>query len=146
VALVLVLACLGTVACEPDDNRGNPTPAPLNVVLRVLQLNGFTVSGAVSGDAGCDDQDLSHTAVSFMANGFDQATPTKIYFYGFKNRATWERLLPSVDTCAKSYSTDPNAFGSVQVSPFVAAGPGPWGTQFTDELRAALTKAAGNGG
>jgi hypothetical protein len=145
-ALILVLACLGLCACEPDDNRGNPTPAPFDVVLQVLQINGITVSGAVSGDAGCDDQNLAHAAVSFMARGFDQATPTKIYLYGFRDRPTFERLLPSVDTCARSYATDPAAFSSIQVSPYVADGPGPWGPQFTDHLREALTKAAGNGG
>jgi hypothetical protein len=145
-ALVLIATCLGLAGCEPDDNRGNPTPAPFDVALQVLQLNGITVSGVVSGEPGCGDQNLAHAAVSFMAHGFDQTTPTKIYLYGFRDRATFERLLPTVDACAKSYATNPATFGSVQVSPYVADGPGPWGPQFTDHLRDALTKAAGNGG
>jgi hypothetical protein len=146
VTIFLIVACLGLASCQPDDNPANPTPAPFDVLLQVLQVNGIRVSSVVSGEPGCNDQALARTAVSFLAQGFDQATPTRIYLYGFKNRATFDRLLPAVDACAKAYATDPATFGSIQVSPFVANGPGPWGTQFTDRLRDALTKAAGNGG
>ena len=57
-----------------------------------------------------------------------------------------QRLSSSVDTCARTYVTDPTAYGSIQASPYVLAGPGPWAPEFTDKLRAALTQAAGNGG
>ena len=74
--------------------------------------------------------------MSFDAQGFDQKTPTRIYFYGFRNRATFERLASTVDACARSYVTDPADYGSIQASPFVLAGPGPWAPTFTERLRA----------
>ena len=135
-----------------DSRRANPTTTaatprrrPSTSSSRCSSSTGSRSPAPCPGDAGCDDQNLAHAAVSFMARGFDQTTPTKIYLYGFRDRPTFERLLPTVDTCAKSYATDPAAFGSVQVSPYVADGPGPWGPQFTDHLRDALTKAAGGG-
>jgi len=143
---LLVAACLALGACEADSNPLNPTPASLSDALNVFGGQGIALSNVVSGDAGCANQDLAHAAISFDAQGFDQKTPTRIYFYGFRNKATWERLSSSVDTCARSYVTDPAAYGSIQASPFVLAGPGPWAPEFTDKLRAALTLAAGNGG
>ncbi len=144
--LLAVIACLAFAGCEYVDDPNNPTPAPFTGIAQALGAEGITISNVVSGDAGCADQDLAHTAVSFMASGFDQATPTRVYLYQFRNRATFGRLSGSVATCARTYATDPAAFGSVDVSPFVAAGPGPWGPAFTDHLRSALTVAAGNGG
>ncbi len=144
--LVLALACLAAAACGPDTNPLNPTPASLPDILGVLGRNGISVSNITSGDAGCDDQDLAHTAVSFLASGFDQSTPTRVHIYGFRNRATFQRLASSVDACARSYVTDTAAYGNIAVSPFVAAGQGPWAPEFTDHLRSGLTQAAGNGG
>jgi hypothetical protein len=54
--------------------------------------------------------------------------------------------VSTIDACARSYVTDPAAYGSIQASPFVLAGPGPWAPQFQDHLRHALVIAAGNGG
>jgi len=142
----LVLACLAIAGCEADYNPLNPTPASLSTTLEVFGAQGITLSNVVSGDPGCPDRDLAQNAVSFDATGLDQTMPTRIYLYGFRNRATFQRLVSTVDTCARSYATDPAAYGSVQVSPFVLAGPGPWAPQFGDRLREALTKAAGNGG
>ena len=144
--LLAVVACLALSACESDNDPANPTPASLSAVLEVFGSNGIALSNVVSGDAGCANQDLAHTAVSFDAKGLDQTTPTRIYLYGFKNRATFERLASTVDACARSYATDPAAYGALQVSPFVLAGPGPWAPQFHERLRPALTQAAGNGG
>jgi hypothetical protein len=148
VSLVLLAlsACLALGACEGDNNPANPTPASLSSTLEVFGAGGIVLSNVVSGDAGCPDEDLAHTAVSFDARGFDQATPTRIYLYGFRNRATFQRLASTVDACARSYVTDASAFGSMQMSPFVLAGPGPWAPGFEAKLREALTKAAGNGG
>jgi hypothetical protein len=133
-------------ACEADYNPLNPTPASLSSTLEVFGAQGITLSNVVSGDPGCPDADLAQNAVSFDARGLDQTTPTRVYLYGFRNKATFQRLVPTVDACAKAYVTDPSAYGSVQVSPFVLSGPGPWAPQFGDRLRGALTKAAGNGG
>ena len=144
--LFVVLACLALGACEPESDPAHPTPASLPDVLVVLAQAGFNISNVVSGDAGCADQNLAHTAISLTVQGFDQTTPTKIYIYGFRDRATFERLDSTVDACARSYVTNPAAYGNVQISPFVVAGPGPWAPSFTDHLRSALTVAAGTGG
>ena len=140
-----VATCLVLAACEGDNNPANPTPASLSATLEVFGGQGFVLSHVVSGDAGCANEDLAHTAVSFDAKGFDQDVPTRIYLYGFRNRATFQRLAATVDACARSYVTDPAAFGSVQMSPFVLSGAGPWAPTFRERLRQALTKAAGNG-
>jgi len=141
-----VAACLVFGACEGDNNPANPTPASLSTTLQVFGSAGLTLSSVVSGDPGCPNVDLAHTAVSFNVTGYDQTTPTRIYLYGFRNRATFERLAATVDACAGSYVTDPAAYGSIQMSPFILAGPGPWAPAFAAQLRAALTLAAGNGG
>lgn len=139
-------AILAVAGCEGDNNPANPTPASLSTTLEVFGAQGIALSNVVSGDAGCSDETLAHTAVSFSAKGFDQATPTRIYLYGFRDRATFQRLATAVDACARSYVTDPAAYGSIQTSPFVLSGPGPWAPTFAQRLRAALTRAAGNGG
>ena len=41
--------------------------------------------------------------------------------------------------------SDPETYETVETSPFVLAGQGPWGPQLKDNLRAALTDAAGTG-
>ena len=46
----------------------------------------------------------------------------------------------------QSFVTDPETYESVDPSPYVVAGQGPWGTQFRDTLRQVLTTAAGDGG
>ena len=48
--------------------------------------------------------------------------------------------------CARSYVTDPAGLESIDVSPYVLAGQGPWGPDLRAALRAGLTVAAGNGG
>ena len=139
-------SCLTLSACGAENNPANPTPASVPEILEVIGQQGLRISNVVSGDPGCNDRKLVQTAISLMASGFDQVTPTRLYVYAFRNRATWERLASSVDACARSYVTDPAAYGSIQASPFVVAGPGPWAPGFAERLRAALTKAAGNGG
>ena len=39
--------------------------------------------------------------------------------------------------------TDPETFESVETSPYVVAGQGPWAPAFKDNLRAAIVEAAG---
>jgi hypothetical protein len=144
--ILAVAACLAIGACEADNNPANPTPASISTTLEIFGQQGVLLANVVSGDPGCADQELAHTAVSMSASGFDQATPTRLYLYAFRNRATWERLASTVDACVRSYVTSASAFGSIQTSPYVLAGPGPWAPDFAQHLRAALTKAAGNGG
>jgi len=64
----------------------------------------------------------------------------------FRNRETFERLRATIDTCARSYVTDPETFESFEQSPFVVAGQGPWGPKFKAALREGTEVAAGTGG
>ena len=143
---LLLVACLLAGACEADQNPANPTPASFEGIVQAMTGQGVLVSGVTSGDPGCSDQSLARTAISFVASGLDQVEPTRVYLYIFRDRGAFERLLSAVDQCARTYATDPATFASVDVSPYVAAGAGPWAATFADHLRAALTRAAGNGG
>ena len=58
----------------------------------------------------------------------------------------FERLRSTVDDCARSFVTDPETFESIDQSPYVLAGQGPWAPAFEAALRAGLEAAAGNGG
>ena len=100
----------------------------------------------MAGDAGCKDPTLVSTAIGFTASGLDQLAPVRIHIYIFADAPTWTRLSSTVSECAQSFVTDPATYESVDPSPYVAAGQGPWGTQFRDKLRAVLTAAAGDGG
>ena len=53
-----------------------------------------------------------------------------MYLYVFRNKATYERLRSTIDACARSYVTDAATFESVEESPFVLAGQGPWAPEF----------------
>jgi hypothetical protein len=48
-----------------------------------------------------------------------------------------------VDACAASFITDPSTYETVESTPYVAVGQGPWAPGFTAALRSALDKAAG---
>lgn len=122
-----------------------PTPADFAGIAGDMGNLGITVDHVVSGDAGCDDPILRQTAIAFDAKGLDQPSPTRVYVYIFRDRDTFERLRQTVDACARSYATDPSAFQSVEVSPFVIASAGPWGPDFRSAIRTALTTAAGTG-
>ena len=76
---------------------------------------------------------------------FDQPTPVHVYVYIFRNRDTYERLRSTVDACASAYVTDPETYETVESSPYVLSGQGPWGEQFKANLRAAIDEAAGTG-
>ena len=91
----------------------------------------------------CDDAGLAKTAIGFDASGLDQATPVRVRVFIFRNRETYERLRATIDQCAAGFVTDPETFESVETSPFVVAGQGPWGSTFKDTLRAAIVEAAG---
>jgi hypothetical protein len=142
-AIALLVAGCGTISRTPPA----PTPADFPGIAGVLTQHGIHVDpGAiVSGDAGCDDADLAKTAIGFDASGLDQVTPVRVHIFIFRNRETYERLRSSIDHCATSFVTDPETFESVETSPYVVAGQGPWGTLFRDNIRAAIVEAAGTG-
>lgn len=121
------------------------TPADFQGITAELALRGVGVNHFVSGDAGCADPVLTPTAIAFDAKGLDQATFVRIYIYIFRNREAFERLRASVDSCAASFVTDPETFETVEQSPFVLAGQGPWGADFKKALRDGLAAAAGTG-
>jgi len=136
-----IAAGCGTISRTPAP----PTPAPFPGIAGQLSLHGIRVTGIVSGDAGCADTNLAKTAIGFDAAGLDQATSVRLHIYIFRNRATFERLRATIDQCAAAFVTDPDTYESVETSPYVVAGQGPWGAVFKDNVRAAITDAAGTG-
>jgi hypothetical protein len=141
-ATVTVLAGCGVL----DRTAPAPTPADFPGLAGFLGQRGIRIDRIISGDAGCEDLPLARTAIGFDASGLDQPTPVRVRIYIFRNRATYERLRETVDGCAAAYVTDPATFESVETSPFVVAGQGPWGTGFKTALREAIVAAAGTGG
>ena len=139
-ALLLVVACGGVAGTPPA-----PTPADITGIASELTRRGLTLDRLVSGDAGCDDPVLIPTAIGFDASGLDQTDPIRLRVYIFRNREAFERLGASVDLCARSYVTDPEAYESIAQSPYVLAAEGPWPPRFAAALREALEVAAGDG-
>ena len=147
-AAVLLVAALavGIAGCSTIARSAPPpTAAPFPTIAGRFSLHGIRVTGIVSGDAGCPDANLGKTAIGFDAVGLDQATSVRVHLFIFRDRATYERLRGSIDQCAASFVTDPATFESVETSPYVVAGQGPWGPGFKDNIRAALVEAAGTG-
>jgi hypothetical protein len=140
--VVLTLAACSTISTTPPA----ATPADFPGITAELASRDIGVNHFVSGDAGCADPVLAPTAIAFDAKGLDQAENVRIYIYIFRNREAFERLRSSVDTCATSFVTDPETFETVEESPFVLAGQGPWAPEFEGALRDALREAAGTGG
>ena len=141
IAAALLVAGCGTISRSAPA----PTPADFQGIAGDIVQRGIRIEHIVSGDAGCPDQQLGKTAIGFDAVGLDQATPVRLYVYIFRNRATYERLRSTVDSCARAYVTDPETYESVETSPYVVAGQGPWGSSFKTNLRAAIDEAAGTG-
>ena len=139
--IVTLVAACGTISRTPPA----PTPADFQGIAGDIVQRGIRIQHIVSGDAGCPDQQLGKTAIGFDAVGLDQATPVRLHVYIFRNRETYERLRATVDSCARAYVTDPDSYESVETSPYVVAGQGPWGPSFKTNLRAAIDEAAGTG-
>lgn len=141
-AVAMLLAACGTISTSAPV----PTPADFQGIAGEIVQRGISIEHIVAGDPGCtDDVNLGKTAIGFDAVGLDQATPVRLHLYIFRDRATYERLRATVDDCARSYVTDPATYESVETSPFVIAGQGPWGTLLKTNLRAAIDEAAGTG-
>lgn len=141
VALALAVSACGTISTSPPA----PTPADFGGIAAALAKQGVALDNAVSGDAGCTDQDLIPTAIAVDGAGLDQASPVRIYLYIFRNRASFEKLRVNIDTCAQAYVDDPDTFETVEQSPYVLAGQGPWAPRFEAAIRHGLEVAAGTG-
>jgi hypothetical protein len=140
--LPVSLGACGVVSTSPPA----PTPADFPGITAELAVRGVQVNRFVSGEAGCSDPVLVPTAIAFDARGLDQAENARIYIYIFRNREAFERLRASIDACAASFVTDPQTYETIEQSPFVLAGQGPWGPEFEAALREGLAEAAGTGG
>ncbi len=140
-AALAVSAC-GIVSTSPPE----PTPADFSDLAIELTQHGIVIDNVVSGDAGCDDPVLIPTAIAMDASGMGQTKPVRLYLYVFRTSEVFERLRSTVDDCARSFVSDTETFESIDQSPYVLAGQGPWAPAFETALRAALEVAAGNGG
>jgi hypothetical protein len=141
--LVVAVAAAACSAFAPQTPK--PTATTFAGIVSELALAGIGVENVVAGDPGCDDQRLARTAISFDASGVDQAEPTRVYIYAFKDAKAYDELRPVVDLCARSYVVDTAVYGTVEATPYVLAGPGPWAPGFADALRDALERAAVGG-
>lgn len=139
--LALLVAACGSVTVTPPA----PTPADFTGIATELTKRGLMLDKLVSGDAGCDDQTLTQTAIGFDAKGLDQPDPVRLRIYIFRNRDAFDRLRSTVDTCARSYVTDPDTYEALEQSPYVLTGVGPWPPMFKAVLQQALEAAAGTG-
>lgn len=146
IAAALCLIAVLAVGCgRISTSLPAPTPADFQGLASELTKRGIAIDDLVSGDAGCLDQVLIPTAIGITASGLDQADAVRLHLYIFRNRDAFERLRASVDTCARDFVTDPSTFESLEQSPFVVAGQGPWAPEFEAAIRDALAVAAGTG-
>jgi hypothetical protein len=143
VLLALALILAGCAAFTPQSPR--PTATDFAGIVDELARAGVGVANVVSGEPGCDDQRLARTAIAFDASGVDQAGPTRVYLFAFKNATVYDELRPVVDLCARSFVADPADYSAVDATPYVFAGPGPWAPDFEEALRDALERAAVGG-
>jgi hypothetical protein len=123
-----------------------PTPADFQDLAALMARQGIAIAHVVSGDAGCSDPVLTPTAISLDGSGLGQSPPVRLYLYIFRNHDAFDRLRSTIDACAKSYVTDAETFQSIDESPYVIAGQGPWTAAFEAALRTGLKNAAGDGG
>jgi len=141
-AVAVLLAGCGTISTTAPP----ATPTDFPGLTGRLSVAGIQASDWVSGDPGCDDQELGRTAIRFVARGLDQTEPVTLYLYIFRNRDAFERNRQAIAPCAASFVTDPETFEQVEQSPYVVASQGPWAPRFEAALRATLESAAGTGG
>ncbi len=141
-----VMAAILVAGCDSLAPGSPPaTPTDFAGIVAELAAAGISVDHVVEGDPGCPDERLARTAISFDATGAGQSTATRVYLYAFKDATVYQALRPAIDTCARSYVVDPNAYAAVDASPYVLAGPGPWAPAFKDALRTGLQRAAVGG-
>jgi hypothetical protein len=143
IAIAAGAILMSMAGCAVTTGQPSATPADILGIAADLGEQGLSASDFVSGDAGCADRELTQLAVSMDVTGLDQAEPTRIHLYLFRDQAVYDRLRSAVDACVASFATDPAAFGLIEAPPYVAAGAGPWAPAFNRALRTALTKASG---
>jgi hypothetical protein len=145
--LLAVLVALTLAACGTRvGDLPAPSPANFPSIASLLGDAGITVTDQVSGDAGCKDSNLVPTAIGFTASGLDQLGAGPDPHLHVCRRADLVAPVEHGLECAQSFVTDPETYESIDPSPYVLAGQGPWGTKFRDTLRQVLTTAAGDGG
>ena len=145
--VVLALAVATVLAsCAATTQFGPPkaTPTDIGGIADLLRQEGVVIDDLVSGEAGCDDQELVPAAIAFDASGLDQPAPSRIRLFIFRNDTSYQKLRSSVDACAADWVTDPAAYEAIDVSPYVATAEGPWTPGFRAAVRTALTAAAGD--
>jgi hypothetical protein len=148
-ALVVLglVAALALAGCSGLVDRGpSPTPQDFGGIVSALGVAGIVVRNPQSADAGCSNPDLIPTAIGFEASGLGVTTPIHLRVYIFGSSDSFDRRLPDVDACIATWATDPATFETVQASPYVLAGQGPWPAPFKAAIRAALLAASGTGG
>ena len=143
--VVLAFASLLAGCSVLTETPPAPTPADFQGIATDIVTRGIAIDHLVSGDAGCNDAVLNPTAIGLDASGLDQDEPVRVYLYIFRDREAYDRLRSTIDECARSFVTHPDTFESIESSPFVMAGQGPWAPEFKTALREALTEAAGTG-
>jgi hypothetical protein len=140
--VILVGLAIALAGCEAlVGQTPKPTRAGFQGIAIELAKRGVEIDSMVSGDAGCDDEDLAPTAVSLRAGGLDQPGVVTLYVHGFRNEDSYQRLRPAIDACARSYVSDPETFEAVDAAPYVVTGQGPWGPRFEAAIREALDEA-----
>jgi len=91
---------LGAAACSAFTPTTAPaTPTDFAGIVAELAGTGIDVNHVVSGEAGCDDQRLSRTAIGFDARGGDQATPA--------STSTRSRTSRSTTGCGRRWTPAP---------------------------------------
>jgi hypothetical protein len=140
-AMTLLAGCAGLIETQPS-----PTPQDFGGIVAALGSEGISITNPQSGDAGCSDPNLIPTAISFMASGLGETTPTLLRVYIFGSDAAFQRRQSDVDACAAQWATEPATFEFVDVTPYIVAGHGPWPPGFKVAVQHALRAAAGTAG
>ena len=122
-----------------------PTPADFQGIAADLVKRGVMIDHIVSGDSGCDDMELQRSGDRLRRRRPRPGVTDPDLRLHLPEPGRVERLRQTVDACARSYVVDPESFESVEQSPFVVAGAGPWAPDFHAAIRAALVEAAGTG-
>jgi hypothetical protein len=141
-AVIVIAILLAVAGCGPSNAAPSSSAVDFGGITADLAAAGIRVTNVVSGDAACADPALIPTAISFQASGLDQATPVSAHLYIFGSQASYDRLRQSVDACAGAFVRDPQGLVSIDASPFVLVGQGPWAPTFVAAIRGALGKAA----
>jgi hypothetical protein len=145
VVAILIAAAVLAGCSSLVEGRPTPTPQDFGGIVSALGAEGISVANPVSGDAGCSDASLTGPSIAFGASGLGvpSTAPLQLRVYIFGSADTFQRKRADVDRCIAAWATDPASFETVDASPYVIAGQGPWPTSFKAAVQAALRTAAG---